>query len=217
VERERLLLLGFENSLYETEKVFWTRNPFAWLQSNYEYDLRGDEDDNFGAYINKLQQPEIIQKLNSIWGGEGSKPGAQSFPRPNPSESYKNYLRRISEDEGLFMTLFRTSGDYFGLSLTKLVQLGARGGHNFPVCLDDFMASHSSFMATWQKIRDLVGDHSNDPELDACLSRADPSLNTIRHATNHDSETTSRILRSVRRLDAKYFDGEFARAEREIG
>jgi hypothetical protein len=193
--------------------VHWVRDPFTWMQSNYLYSKRGDEDIHFNVFMDKLRQPDIFAKLSSIW----SKPHVQSFPSPLPQESYSTYLGRVSEDEGLFVELFRVSGNLSKGSLADLRRESVEGGNRFSVCLDDFMKSHSSFMAAWRRILDRVGDnHYKDSDLDTCLSNIDPSINKIAHATSPGQIDASRIQNSIRRLDARYFGGEFARVAREI-
>jgi hypothetical protein len=189
--------------------VHWTRDPFAWVQSNYLYDKRGDEHTHF---IDMLRQPDVLAKLSSTW---------KQLPVPLPEERYDTYLGRISEDDGLFLALYKGSGGWpDDGSLNDLLAASADSAVDHSVCLDDFMKSHASFMASWRRIMSLVGedyDNDKDSELVTCLSNIDPSINEIKHATSLAKEDASRIQSKIRRIDARYYDGLFDSAARKIG
>lgn len=210
------------------KEVWWTRAPADWLISSYLYQRRGDEP--LKCYMNELKK-----NFNAI---ASSRPGQ---PPPIPDDLlYNHYLSRVSEEDGLFMEMYRTAHHNQVSNINQVVVAALEGMKNenrFKVCLEDFMRSPESYEETWESIlRFITGKATQklgDKKLKMCLSRQNVVKEHASHASRFTQVSTiasshattvgvmqsdlARMRSVILQMDDLYFDGIFGRAAEAIG
>lgn len=211
-DARRVMAFTFSSLPPGEKAVHFARDPIDFAVSNFLYDKvtsteRGTLKAGRAGHFRKLCHryfPDVVKTL----------------PLNTETESLREYLVRVPEDDALRMIMCQSKNILDGM--VKATKWCHEHESCIQVSLADFMESSESYMATWEKITSFAGIRFGERERQ-CLRAQDINSDSFeghdKHCTTRevDGAERDRIKEKSARMDADSFGGYYQQARRAMG
>jgi len=190
-----------------TKYIIFTRNPFHMIVSGYLYHRRASEIwTKQSIPVTPIKQGHHLLHTDAFF---------HNITPPKSTESYANYLKRLSIRDGIMAEIIRCQFREF-----PHLQKNAENAHYLNVleiCLGDLMKSQMEYHTEMHQIFVFLGiDDACSRELHVILDPEGPDT-FHPHGTQDDPLNRSMLMEFARILDVDHFNGSIGRLEVEVG